>query len=1141
MFLTGFMTFFNWKSTRRAEEDADWVVHTHSVQRTLQGAVGHAVDTETGARGFAVTGQGVFLEPYQNGQRALTRDLDTLRTLTADNGNQQKRLDLLRSQVNASLESSGKMVDGRQRTGVIPVDTEFVEGKRRMDAVRATVAEMQSEEAKLLDERLGRTQEARRQTGIIVFSSALFGMALLVLAGLTILREINHSFRMREQLRILNADLEQRSAESRRAEEEARRAEESSKRSESRLNLALDAAQMGIWELDLLNDTAIRNLRHDQIFGYKSLQPEWGSEIFLTHVVPEDRDGVRKRFEKANSTDSLYFECRIAWADQSVHWISAQGKVLRDDTGKPVRMTGTVADITERKRVEEALRIAETRRQSEAQFRTLANAIPQLCWMAQPDGWIFWYNDRWYQYTGTTPAQMEGWGWQSVHDPETLPKVLEQWKGSIATGKPFDMVFPLRGSDGLFRPFLTRVMPVHDQDGKVSGWFGTNTDISEQRRTEEELRHVSEQRRLALAELQQLNDELDQRVAERTAQLARSNAELNEAQRIGKLASWQLMTKSKTAIWSEAVYRIFGVDPGCPPLSYEEQSRIFTKESWERLLAAIDHAATSGTPYELDLEFRHSDGTQRWITTRGECVQDAGGKEAMIRGTIQDITERKQVEHKLSEQAALLNLAADAILVRDLKDKVTFWSRGATETYGWSPDEAQGQVTHELLQTRFPVPLKEIATELETQGQWEGELEHTSRDGKTIIAASRWSLLRNERGVPSAVLEINRDITRRKQAEEQLRILTERLSLATRTASIGIWDWDLRSNLTVWDDTTFEIVGIPKVVPMAYEEFARRIHPDDMAALNASLQRVIQGKTQDFVEFRIIRPDGSVRHLSSAEGAVLDEHGNVVRVVGTAVDVTARKEMEAQIEASREQMMVSARLSALGMMAGGVAHEINNPLAIIHASAADLLSSVQKEGSVPLAIAKRNSERILETANRITRIIKSMRHLAREGSHDRVLPASVAKIVQETLEVCEERFKYHSINLLLPKIDPALMVSCREVQIGQVLLNLLQNAFDAVVEQPGERWIRLDVTLHDGSVVFSVIDNGPGIPPELKTKIMEPFFTTKEVGKGTGLGLSLSRTIVEEHGGTLELTESAGHPCFSFHIPLARKEEPVCN
>ena len=103
----------------------------------------------------------------------------------------------------------------------------------------------------------------------------------------------------------------------------------------------------------------------------------------------------------------------------------------------------------------------------------MANAIPQLAWIAKHDRYIYWYNRRWYDYTGTTPEQMEGWGWQTVHDPDELPKVLEQWRASIATGKPFDMIFPLRGADGVFCPFLTRVMPMNDEQGRVQQWFGT--------------------------------------------------------------------------------------------------------------------------------------------------------------------------------------------------------------------------------------------------------------------------------------------------------------------------------------------------------------------------------------------------------------------------------------------------------------------------------------------------------------------------------------------------------------------------------------------------------------------------------------------------------------------------------------------
>jgi PAS domain S-box-containing protein len=122
-----------------------------------------------------------------------------------------------------------------------------------------------------------------------------------------------------------------------------------------------------------------------------------------------------------------------------------------------------------------------------ADFIALAENVPHLAWMANADGWIYWYNAQWYRYTGTTPAEMRGWGWQTVHDPAVLPSVVERWRAAIASGEPFEMVFPLKGADGIFRPFLTRVRPTKDEQGRITRWFGTNTDISDQQRIADSL------------------------------------------------------------------------------------------------------------------------------------------------------------------------------------------------------------------------------------------------------------------------------------------------------------------------------------------------------------------------------------------------------------------------------------------------------------------------------------------------------------------------------------------------------------------------------------------------------------------------------------------------------------------------------
>jgi PAS domain S-box-containing protein len=150
--------------------------------------------------------------------------------------------------------------------------------------------------------------------------------------------------------------------------------------------------------------------------------------------------------------------------------------------------------------------------ESEQQFRTLANSIPQLAWMAESDGRRVWFNQRWYEYTGTTPEQAAGWGWQSVHDPEILPAVLAKWRTSFTTGRPFEMTYPLRAADGTFRYFLTMAMPVRDASGKVVRWFGTNTDVTEQRRSEDALRQTEKLAatgRLAASIAHEINNPLE--------------------------------------------------------------------------------------------------------------------------------------------------------------------------------------------------------------------------------------------------------------------------------------------------------------------------------------------------------------------------------------------------------------------------------------------------------------------------------------------------------------------------------------------------------------------------------------------------------------------------------------------------------
>lgn len=227
------------------------------------------------------------------------------------------------------------------------------------------------------------------------------------------------------------------------------------------------------------------------------------SHDLLQTVFPESKEALLKALAKTGRWQGEL----IHTAKNGARIVVASHQVLyRDEEDAPTAVLEVNNDITEQRRVDEALR------ESEERFRLMVDSIPQLAWMAQPDGYIFWYNSRWYEYTGTSPEQMEGWGWQSVHDPEMLPKVIERWTASIATGEPFDMEFPLKGADGRFRWFLTRGIPMKDSESRVQRWLGTNTDITEQFEVRERA--------------SRLNLELEQRVAARTVELQAANKEL---------------------------------------------------------------------------------------------------------------------------------------------------------------------------------------------------------------------------------------------------------------------------------------------------------------------------------------------------------------------------------------------------------------------------------------------------------------------------------------------------------------------------------------------------------------------------------------------------------------------------------------
>ena len=272
----------------------------------------------------------------------------------------------------------------------------------------------------------------------------------------------------------------------------------------------------------------------------------------------------------------------------------------------------------------------EELRESERRFRTMADAIPQLAWIADGEGDIHWFNRRWYEYTGTTPEQVEGWGWQSVHDPHVLPKVLAQWQASILSGEPFEMEFPLRGVDGIFRPFLTRAQPFKDAQGRIVQWFGTNTDVGELKRVEEALRDSR----------QMLQNVLDH---------------------FPGVVFW----KDRNSVFlgcNKAFAHAAGLaDPDAliDKTDYDLPWAHFEADAYR----ADDRAVMDGGVPKLGIVETQvqADGSVVWFETNKVPLLDAAGNVIGIFGTANDITVRKRAEERLAKlNACWLEFGPDA-------------------------------------------------------------------------------------------------------------------------------------------------------------------------------------------------------------------------------------------------------------------------------------------------------------------------------------------------------------------------------------------------------------------------------------------------------------------------------------------------
>ncbi|MEP7341492.1 MAG: PAS domain S-box protein [Acidobacteriota bacterium] len=553
---------------------------------------------------------------------------------------------------------------------------------------------------------------------------------------------------------------------------------------------------------------------------------------------------------------------------------------------------------------------------------------------------------------------------------------------------------------------------------------------------------------------------------------------------------------------------------------------VFAPETARLILEHEDHILKGGKTETYEIPTTTKAGVERtYLSTRGP-YRDRHGKVVGIIGINHDVTEQKQAEQSLAASERryrhLVNSGQGLICTHDLSGKLLSVNPAAAESLGYTPGEMMGRNLIEFLtpavQQVFPHYLQRIRSEPNVNGL----LHLVSKQGEERIWMFRNSRIA-EPGAMPYVLGYAQDVTDSKRAEDEMRMQTQRLALATQVGNIGIWDWDVPTNSIKWDERMFEIYGIARETAMDYDRWRATVVAEDWPVAEAALQRAIARKSQEGSEFRILRSDGSLRHVQAAQGVIVDRTGKVVRVIGLNIDITERKLIEVELEHARDAALESVRLKSEFL--ANMSHEIRTPMNGVLGMTGLLmqtdLTTSQLEFTETIQFS---AEALLTIIDDILDFSKIEAGLLRFEKIDFDLRGAV----EGTIELLAAKAQTKGLELAsLVHWDVPTALQGDPGRLRQVLTNLTGNAIKFTehgevvvsVKKAGE-------TASHATLRFEIRDTGIGISAEAQRGLFRAFSqadgsTTRKYG-GTGLGLAISKQLVELMGGQIGIESTLG-------------------